>query len=55
MDFEPRIKRLERENRILKYGGLLVVAVVLISAFVPQDQVPDIEPPISLDSDLGLM
>lgn len=31
MDLEPRIKRLERENLILRYGGLLMMAVVLIS------------------------
>ena len=42
MDLETRIKRLERQNQILKYGGLLVVAVVLFSAFVPQDQVRDV-------------
>ena len=42
MDLETRVKRLERENRILKYGGLLVVAVVLFSAFVPQDQVQEV-------------
>ncbi len=42
MDLETRIKRLERENRVLKYGGLLVVAVALFSAFVPQDQVQEV-------------
>ncbi len=42
MDLETRIKRLERANGILKYGGLLVVAVVLFSAFVPQDQVQEV-------------
>lgn len=31
MDLETRVRRLERENRILRYGGLLVVAVVLTS------------------------
>jgi len=42
MDLETRVNRLETENRVLKCGGLLLVAVVLFTAFMPQGQVQDV-------------
>ncbi len=43
MDLETRVKRLERDDRILKYGGLLVVAVVLFSEAAVAQHLEDIE------------
>ena len=43
MDLETRVRRLEGENRVLRYGGLLVVAVVLISEAAVAQHLEDIE------------